>query len=60
MRTIFQWTAPAVLFACVLGCSQDPPSAKKAPGPNIATPKPDATSAIAAANLVTLHVEGMV
>ena len=59
MRTTLSWAAAAALMACIVGCSQEAPT-KKAPGPSAATPQPDATPAVAAANLVTLHVDGMV
>jgi hypothetical protein len=55
MRATLHWAAPAVLFALAAGCGHQTDSATKAP-----TPTGDATPALASADLVTLHVEGMV
>lgn len=60
MRTTFPWAAPAVLLACMVGCSRDPAPAKNVPGPDSTARKSEAEPAVSAANLVTLHVEGMV
>ena len=54
MRATLRWAAPAVLFALAAGCGQNVESTKKAPAP-----AGDATPALASADLVTLHVDGM-
>ena len=56
MRAILCWAAPAVLFALAAGCGQNAEPVKKAPG----VPSVETTPALANAELVTLHVEGMV
>ena len=58
MHAILRWAAPAVLFALAVGCGRDPSPSKK--GPSAETPKTDATTVLAGANLVTLKVDGMV
>ena len=60
MIATLRWAAPAALIAFALGCSQETPPSQKAAAPGKPSPKADATPAIAAANLVTLHVDGMV
>ena len=59
MIATLRWAAPAVLIACTLGCSHEPPPTTKATNPGMAPPKSDATPAASAANMVTMHVEGM-
>ena len=56
MRTTLCWAAPAVLFALAAGCGQNAEPAKNAPG----APSSESTPALASAELVTLHVQGMV
>jgi hypothetical protein len=56
MRATWYWAAPAVLFALAAGCGQNAEPVKNAP----AAPSAESTPALASAELVTLHVEGMV
>jgi len=56
MRATLSWAAPAVMFALAAGCGQNAEPVKKAPG----VPSAESTPALASAELVTLHVEGMV